>query len=133
MDGLRALLAHAGDAAERAAALAGVTSEIAEGVRRVAARVQVTERTPWRSVAADAFRGGASSVVAGLGRVADELDGVGPALRVHAAAAAARAGDIAVHMTAVERLLGEGRDDLARAAQEALERTVPWPWRTSWR
>jgi hypothetical protein len=95
----------------------------------VAARAQATQATPWRSVAADAFRSGTSSLVVSLRRAADELDGAGQALRAHAATAATRAHALAGLAAVAERLLDEGRDDLARAAGESLERALPYSWR----
>ena len=133
MDGVRALLVHAGDAAERAAALAGITHELAEVVRRVAVRVRATEATPWRSVAADTFRSTTASVVEGLARAAGELDGAGRALRAHGAAATHRVEHLTVLLAAAERLVDEGREDLARAALDSLERTAPRSWVSSWR
>lgn len=133
MDGVRALLVHTGDAAERAAALAGITQEAAEAVRRVAVRVRATEATPWRSLAADAFRSTTASVVEALGSAAGELDGAGTALRTHGAAAMQRVEHLTGLLAVAQRLVDEGREDLARAALESLERAAPRSWVSTWR
>jgi hypothetical protein len=131
MDGVLGLVARAGEAAERARALASALHEMADGVRVVAARVRATESTPWRSLAADAFREGTSSLAASLGRSADDLDGASRVLRAHAATAADRCELLAGLAGTVERLLMEGLVDLARLAQESLEGALPRSWRLS--
>ncbi len=129
MDGIDAVLARAGEASTRTAALARRLDDAADTTRSVAARVAATADTPWRSLAAGLFRESLADLVTAVRRHAADLDQAGDLLRSHAATAGARADHLAALARALDRAAEEGLDDGARVARDALERALPWPVR----
>ena len=130
VEGIEVLLARAGDATGRAAALAGQVRDVAEAARALAVRVQATEGTAWRSVAAELFRDRIDDLVIALRRGADAVEDAGDAVSAHAATAAARAEHLAGLARALDRALQGGADDAERWARRALEDALPRraPW-----
>lgn len=121
MDGLEALLLSAGEAAGRARATAARVRDVADGVRALATQVQALDDTPWRSVAADAFRVGTRDLAGALRAAADRVDRGADALVAHAAVAGARAEHMEGLLRALERAVDSGVDDAARWARRALD------------
>jgi hypothetical protein len=129
MDDVRDLLARAEGAAQRAGALSRTAHELAAQVRDVAGSVRAVQSTPWRSVAADAFRDRTSDLTVALVQAAGRLDGAGDALQAHAVASRRRVDEIAGLLRAVETVAARGVDELLDAAAERLHGALPDPWR----
>ena len=128
MDGLETLLLSAGEASRRAQATAARVREVADGVRALAAEVQAVEDTPWRSVAAGAFRVGVRDLAATLRATADRVDRGADALAAHGAVAGARAEHLEGLLRSLEHSVDRGLDDAARWARRALDDALP-AWR----
>jgi uncharacterized protein YukE len=129
MDDVHDLLARAEDAVQRAGALSRTVHELAAQVRDVAGSVRGVQGTPWRSVAAEAFRDRTADLASALVQAATGLDGAGNALHAHALASRRRVDEIAGLLRALESVAARGVEELADAATERLDGALPGPWR----
>jgi hypothetical protein len=121
MDGVEAALAQAEQAATRVRALAATAATLAATAHAVAAAVRATGATPWRSVAADAFREDVTALSAAVDRAAAGLDDVGRLLQAHAARVDQRVTTLRV----LTLRAGSEAGEVAEAALEQLRRALP--------
>lgn len=126
MDGGSAVptvLTRADDAAQRVRALAARARTQSDVVRAAGRRVAGVEGTPWRSLAAEAFREQVVDLAVRTATVADDVAGAADALERHAATAA----DRAAHLRRLLALASSDVETVASVARAALESALPGP------
>lgn len=121
MDGVEAALIQAEQAATRVRGMAATAAALAATAHAVAAAVRATESTPWRSVAAEAFREDVIALSAAVDLAATGLDDAGRLLQAHAVRVDQRVTTLRV----LALRAGSAAREVAEAAREQLRRALP--------